>query len=58
MEAHEEGGGRDVMKKDLQAVQVGDDWYSVAQDRGKWRSAGDRAWSNTERPRDTTVREV
>ena len=27
------------MKKDLKAVQVGEDWYSVAQDRGKWRSA-------------------
>ncbi len=30
---------RDMIKKDLQAVQVGDDWYNVAQDRGKWRSA-------------------
>ncbi len=28
-----------MIKKDLQAVQVGDDWYNVAQDRGKWRSA-------------------
>ena len=30
---------RDMAKKDLKAVQVGDDWYSVAQNRGKWRSA-------------------
>ncbi len=24
--------------KNLQVVQVGDDWYNVAQDRGIWRS--------------------
>ena len=30
---------RDLAKKDLKAVQVGKDWYSVTQDRGKWRSA-------------------
>ena len=36
---------------DLKAVQVGEDWYSVAQDRGKWRSA----WSQRV-PSSTTER--
>ena len=31
--------GRETAKKDLKAVQVGKDCYSVAQDRGKWKSA-------------------
>ena len=30
---------RDIAKKDLKSMQVGKDWYSVTQDRGKWRSA-------------------
>ena len=30
-------------KKNLKAVQVGKDWYSVEQDRGKWSSA----WNQT-----------
>ena len=30
---------RDLVKKDLKAVRVGGDWYSVSQDRGQWRSA-------------------
>ena len=28
---------RDLVKRDLRAVEIGDEWYSVAQDRGKWR---------------------
>ena len=28
-----------MAKNDLKAVQVGKDWFSVAQDRRKWRSA-------------------
>ena len=30
---------RDLAKKDLKAMEIGVDWYNVAQDRGKWRSA-------------------
>ena len=32
-------GWKDMAKNGLKAVQVGRDWHSVAQDRGKWRNA-------------------
>ena len=28
-----------MTKKDVKAMEIGEDWYNVAQDRGKWRSA-------------------
>jgi hypothetical protein len=35
-------GARDIVKKALKAVQLGGDWYDMAQDREKWRTA----WSD------------
>ena len=34
---------RDLAKKDLTAVKVGEDWYSLAQDRKEWSTA----WSQS-----------
>ena len=34
---------RDLVKKDLTAVKVGEDWYNVAQDRNKWSAT----WSQS-----------
>ena len=30
--------GLKLVKMDLKAMEIGEDWYNVAQDRGKWRS--------------------
>ena len=35
-------------KKALKAAQVGNDWYYVAQDRGRWRSAWSQTWHSTQ----------